>query len=405
MKTYEEVAKSVFEKSEKYFEEKALRAKHIKTAATAMSCFCLAVVLTVVAVAALNSNLTEYSAGSAWQPAENNDIPEYTTTAIYNEATATMPEIATDENGNPMIIPDTSAPDHIAPDHIWDDPSEVFSTVGGVNVPFFIAFDGALYVSYDSGEGGFYEPTGLEAYLGELFSCKVCTVQGRPNHIGVEINSFIHEYKKLFDCDFDIDGTKFQIAYNALKDIDHACGDIVLETDDFTVYEAVRLQGESSDTKEYIVDLLPSLQREFPNLFDELRECGFDDYGDAWWIALSNMDIPDEEPCSLPLNGSDTDTHDTDTHHSDTHDTNTHDTNTHDTNTHDTNTHDTNTHDTNTHETDTHDTNTHDTNTHETDTHETDTHDTNTHETNIHDTNTHETDTHETDTHHSDTHH
>ena len=311
MKTYEEVAKSVFEKSEKYFEEKALKAKRIKTAATAMSCFCLAAVITVGAIAVLNGNLTEYPVGGrdegqSTSDTENNiNITDDEATATETEPLTTTPYLTTGENDVPFT------PDANAPDNIMDNHGEVVSN--GVFEPFFIAFDGALYVSYDSGERGFYEPTGLEAYLAENYTCKVCCVQGRPDHIGVDINSFIHEYKKVFDCDFEIDGQKYQIAYSALKDIDHACGDIVLQTEDFTVYEAVRLQGEPSDTKEYIVDLLPVLKREFPNLFDELRELGFDDYGDAWWIALpaipediqsdndvSEYSIPDDP--SLPNN-------------------------------------------------------------------------------------------------------
>ena len=332
MKTYEEVAKSVFEKSEKYFEEKAIRAKRIKTATTAMSCFCLAAVLVVGAIAALNSNLTEGSVGGASgeQSAgdgENNEnipvtdvttTPPVTTSILFEEETTSLPYNSPD-NGD---ITTSVMPDPDDTDTVCQLP------VAGVNVPYFIAFDGALYVSYDSGEGGFYAPTGLDVYLAENYFCKVCSVQGRPDHIGVDINSFIHEYKKLFDCDFDIDGTKFQIAYNAVKDIDHACGDKVLQTDDFTVYEAVRLQGEPSGTKEYIVDLLPVLEREFPGLFNDFEDA---DYADRWWIAVSNNDIPDE----YPSDHHDTEIHTTTTppvittpaattHHSDDHHSGTH---------------------------------------------------------------------------------
>lgn len=296
MKSYEEVAKSVFEKSENYFMEKARKARRIKTAVSSVSCVCLAAAVIAVAGIAMNGNLTEnpLSVGDIGEQltgdnANNANIPvSDETTATETQPLTTLPELTPDENGVPIT------PDANDPDNIWDNHGEVVNN--GVYEPFFLAFDGALYVSYDSGEGGFYESIGLEANLAEHFTCEVYIVQGRPDHIGVKINSFIREYKKVFDCNFDIDGTKFQIAYSALKDIDHACGDIVLQTEDFTVYEAVRLQGEPSGTKEYIVDLLPSLQREFPNLFDELRECGFDDYGDAWWIALSNNDIPDEYP-------------------------------------------------------------------------------------------------------------
>ena len=136
MKTYEEVAKSVFEKSEKYFEEKAVRARRIKTAATAMSCFCLAAVITVGAIAVLNGNLTEnpiggLSEGQLANDAENevntpsgdnkNDgiAPETTTTADYpgettadtadTESPITAPDSTTDGNQFPTVTDDDVA--------------------------------------------------------------------------------------------------------------------------------------------------------------------------------------------------------------------------------------------------------------------------------------------------------
>ena len=285
MKTYEEVAKSVFEKSEKYFEEKARKVKHIKTAATAMGCFCLAAGIVAAGVAALNNNLTEYPAfggadGQFTADGENINISEETTVFTTTEALTSMPEaVLTDENGFPVEVSD----------EFWHGE---LSTISGVSVPFFVAFDGALYASYCPVDGGSYVGTGIYTHLGENYTCQVCKVQERPDHIGVIINQVAWEYKKLFDCDFDIGGQKFQIVYNALKDIDHACGDVVLQTDDFTVYEAVRLQGEPSDTKEYIVDLLPVLKREMPDLFGDDET----DYGDAWWIAVSNITIPEDVP-------------------------------------------------------------------------------------------------------------
>ena len=63
---------------------------------------------------------------------------------------------------------------------------------------------------------------------------------------------------------------------------DYRLGSVVLETEDYIVYEAVKIQGEPAQTKEYIVDILPILQRERPNLFDgaDLKPDG--DYAEQW---------------------------------------------------------------------------------------------------------------------------
>lgn len=331
MKTYEEVAKSVFEKSEKYFEEKAVRARRIKTAATAMSCFCLAAVLVVGAIAALNGNLTEYPTGGgtegqlAGEPENNDNILVSGETTTVSDVEPTITDTGNPNDPSETAEGNTDAVCQLPPadpnfqyqNCYWQTVEEILGEDYGIEhhgviVSNFLAYDGALYVSYspeDEKTGRYYAPMGY-AYFGENFTCTAYAVKDEPNLIAIELNSTIWEYKKLFDCNFEIDGEKFRIAYSALKDIDHACGDIILQTEDFTVYEAVRLQGEPSDTKEYIVDLLPVLERELPDLFSDTDDA---DYGDRWWIALpaipediqSDNDVPEYEISddpSLPNN-------------------------------------------------------------------------------------------------------
>lgn len=337
MKNYEEVAKSVFEKSEKYFEEKAIRAKHIKTAMTAMSCFCLAAVIIVAAAAALNSNLTEYPTGGGADSA----VTEYTTTAIYPEETSaeteslyTMPEMLTDENGDP-VYPDIDIPDDIwendgdyfsngipgeNSDYIWQIPEEILGTdydaaSAEEATNWYIAYDGAFYTVYspeDEKTGRYYAATGTYAYYHHSNSpCEVYAVKDEPNLIAIITDSTMCEYRRLCYVDFEIDGEKYEIAYPALMQNEYDCGEKILETEDYTVYEAVSLQGEPSDTKEYLINLLPVLKRDIPNLDDLI---GDNDYPlayivDAWWVALpidtagmlSHVDIQDDAP-SLPPN-------------------------------------------------------------------------------------------------------
>lgn len=339
MKTYEEVAKSVFEKSEKYFEEKAIRAKRIKTAVTAMSCFCLAAVLVVGAVAAFNGNLTEppLSGGAG----NNSGIPAVDeTTTAETESLYTMPDILTDENGDP-IYPDIDIPDEMWEAHggysfgsgipgdisayNWQTRKEILGADYGIKhyddvyVGFFLAYDGALYVSYTPPENKKadrrYALTGKCAYFGENSPCEVYAVKDEPNLepnlIAIKINFAIHEYRRVLNFNFGINGEEFKIAYNASLDIDHACGDIVLQGDDFTVYEAERLQGVPSDAKEYLINLLPVIKKEIPNWDDAVGDKDYPSayFPDAWWVALpadtaemlSHVDIQDDIP-SFPPN-------------------------------------------------------------------------------------------------------
>lgn len=92
MKSYEEVAKSVFEKSEKYFEEKARRAKHIKTAASVLSCVCLAAVIAVGAGLALHNNLTEYPENSGAVTTTPQPDKTDAATSLPDKADAVEPE-------------------------------------------------------------------------------------------------------------------------------------------------------------------------------------------------------------------------------------------------------------------------------------------------------------------------
>lgn len=93
-------------------------------------------------------------------------------------------------------------------------------------------------------------------------------------------------YEKIFDATFTVDGTTYAIAYSPVMNTDYRLGSAVLETDDYTVYEAVKLQGEPAQTKEYIVDILPTLQRERPNLFDGSDLAPDGGYAEQWQLAL-----------------------------------------------------------------------------------------------------------------------
>lgn len=321
MKTYEEVAKSVFEKSEKYFEEKALRAKHIKTAVTAMSCFCLAAVITVGAIAVLNGNLTENPLSSG-DGEENTHEPfigdEENNGTVSEDAVGT---VTSDPDGTTFetFVDDTDDPqinDPYMPYNIWLTPEEVLareSTViieEGVGAQTFLAYNGAVYVTYfseDQKTGRYYAPTGDYAYFDSIFPFDIYAVKDEPNLIAIKDYSGIWEYRRLFYCNFEIDGEEYEVIHRSFRDLTGILsgdyGRIILETDDFTVYEDTSPKKVTLDKGEYLVDLLPSLKREMPNMFSG----GEADYFNRWWIArpktettgttfLSNTTLTDVTP-------------------------------------------------------------------------------------------------------------
>ena len=312
MKSYEEVAKSVFEKSEKYFEEKAVRAKRIKTAVTAMSCFCLAAVITVGAVAALNSNLTEYPVGGKTEgqftsePESDENIPAADETTTAAEPTSTETEIPTD-------APETEADDTdvvcqlpVADpqiDYKWQTVDEILGADYGIAsaeeaTNYYLVYDGAFYAGYspeDEKTGRYYAATGEYAYFHNSKSpCEVYAIKGEPDLIAIITDSYMCEYRRLCCIDFKIDGEKYEIAYPAYMQVDYDCGDTVLKTEDYTVYKAITMQGEPTDV--YLINLLPVLKKEIPGWYDLI---GDNDYPvayfvDAWWVAT--LCVPVDNP-------------------------------------------------------------------------------------------------------------
>lgn len=155
-------------------------------------------------------------------------------------------------------------------------------------VPVFISYQGGFYGGVDTSQvdGLRFAPSESENLLFNThYTHAVYLVEGHPDWIAIHING-MEVYEKIFDVTFVVDGTTYAIAYSPVMNADYNFGDVVLETEDYTVYEAVKLQGEPARCVEYIVDILPLLQRERPNLFDgsDLEPDGY--YGEQWQLAL-----------------------------------------------------------------------------------------------------------------------
>lgn len=160
--------------------------------------------------------------------------------------------------------------------------------ISGVDIPIFISYHGGFYGLVETGQMNSprFAPSESENLLFNAnYAHTVYLVENHPNWIAIHINS-MEVYEKIFDVTFTVDGTTYGIVYSPVMNADYKLGNVVLETEDYTVYEAVKLQGEPAQTKEYIVDILPALRRERPNLFDDSDLEPDGSYVEQWQLAL-----------------------------------------------------------------------------------------------------------------------
>lgn len=165
-------------------------------------------------------------------------------------------------------------------------PEGMFSAA--LNVPIFITYRGGFYglVDIDQMDSSrFASSEGWNLLFNTHYTHNVYLVEDHPDWIAIHING-MEIYEKIFEVTFEVGETTYAIAYSPMMNADYGLGDVVLETEDYTIYEAMKLQGEPAQTVEYVVDILPLLQREFPNFFDGSDLGPGGDYADQWQIAL-----------------------------------------------------------------------------------------------------------------------
>lgn len=160
--------------------------------------------------------------------------------------------------------------------------------ISGVDIPIFISYRGGFYGLVETGQmnsARFALSESENLLFNANYAHTVYLVENHPNWIAIHING-MEVYEKIFDVTFTVDGTTYGIVYSPVMNADYKLGNVVMETEGYTVYEAVKLQGEPAQTKEYIVDILPTLQRERPNLFDGSNLEPDGSYVEQWQLAL-----------------------------------------------------------------------------------------------------------------------
>lgn len=243
MKDYNEMAESVFERRDRYNAERRVAMNKIKKiiSGAVVACLCL------VAVGVWHSDISTPTP----PPDEDEQV----------------------SSGDKIIL--LSAKEVI----------EMAKEDGkmGVFVPTFVAYQGAIYgfSTENPNENSQYVPLETEVKLRKNYSYPAYQVKDISDNVAIVINGKLQIYKKLFEIKAVIDGNPYRILQPMMSGIDYSYGEIVQENEDFTVYQAINAQSGKIMEAEYVINILPLLKRELPNLFG-----GDENYGDAWWVAV-----------------------------------------------------------------------------------------------------------------------
>ena len=275
MKTYNEMAESVFERRDKYIAERRMAMYKMKKTTATVACCCLVAVLSI---GIWHGNIGT----STLPPAVNEELNTPTVSEQLNNVD--MPNNTTDTNIEPNIgnggKVDTT---------IWLSADEAIKSAEngtqqmGVAVPMLVTYQGAIYgfSAEEYKENSQYALLENEVILRKNYSYPAYQVKDVSDNVAIVLNGRLNIYQKLFEVKAVIDGNPYRIVQPMMSGIDYSYGEIIQENDDFTVYQAINAQsGEVLET-EYVINILPLLKRELPNFFD-----GDENYGDAWWVVV-----------------------------------------------------------------------------------------------------------------------
>lgn len=291
MKNYKEVADDVFQRSEKIIADNRKRKNKIMKVGSMTACFCLIALLGVgVWQSGVLSNMAPGRAGDIVMGGVSNttDIKSNETTGEnFHYASNAVTQTPQTVEPNYVQAGDTRAELWLTAEELgMAKPEGTFSAA--FMVPIFVSYQGGFYglVDTDRMDNPRFAPyEGERSLFNTHYTHNVYLVEDHPDWIAIHVNG-MEIYEKFFEVNFEVDETTYAIACSPMMNADYGLGGVVLETEDYTIYEAVKLQGEPAQTKEYIVDILPLLQRELPNFFDgsDLEPDG--DYADQWQLAL-----------------------------------------------------------------------------------------------------------------------
>ena len=266
MKSYEEITNDLLSRRDRYAIEQSRKRKRVMRAAISLCCCCL--------VAFIGFGILQGNKGASTIPPVASKQPNNAVTPDHTMNPTIEPTIG--NSGN------TDATIWMTADEVLE--SADIGTQMGVAVPMLITYEGAIYGCFgeESIENSQYAPLGNDVILRKHcnYTYPAYQIKGVPDNVAIIINGRLEIYQKLFEVNATINGTTYRVAHPMGYGNEYACGEIVQENEDFTIYRAINTQSGEIIESEYLINILPLLKSEYPTMFD-----GNENYGDAWWVA------------------------------------------------------------------------------------------------------------------------
>lgn len=205
------------------------------------------------------------------EPIENNEQLTIQPTDDYEQE-----EIQLEDNSlsTPMRT------DYLAEDVLLE--AQLQDGISGVDVPIFIAYNGAIYggTDYDM-SNAYVSVSETEIEFNPDYTYTAYHITDHPNLVAIIINGAYSVYEKKFDVTVTIDGTLYQVECPVYYLTMDAVGEQFLEVDGIKAYEAIDVNSQKMINEKCIVDITELMSSVYPNLFNEPTEI----YADGWWVA------------------------------------------------------------------------------------------------------------------------
>lgn len=214
-------------------------------------------------------------------PVENNEQLDSQPTVYYEQEVERQEieweEIEWDDNS-------TSTPtrtDHLAEDVLLE--AQLQGGIsGGVDVPIFIAYDGAIYSNTDYDMSNAYVSVSeTEVEFNPDYTYAAYQVTDHPELVAIIINGGYMVYEKVFEVSVTIDGSCYQVECPVFYLTMDAVGEQIFEADGIKVYEAIDVTSQDTIKGKYIVDITERLSAARPNFFSDPTAI----YADGWWVV------------------------------------------------------------------------------------------------------------------------
>ena len=208
-------------------------------------------------------------------PVENNEQLASQPTGDYDQEDEQQ-EIQWEDNS----ISTPTRADHLAEDILLE--AQLQGGNNGVDVPIFIAYNGAIYSNTDYDMSNAYVSVSeTEVEFNPDYTYTAYQVTDHPELVAIIINGGYMVYEKMFEVSVTIDGNLYRVECPVFYLTMDAVGEQIFEADGIKVYEAIDVTSQDAIGGKYIVDITERMSAVRPNFFSDPTVI----YADCWWVA------------------------------------------------------------------------------------------------------------------------